>query len=47
MPDIPAIALWWQRREPSKLQFYLLIIGIINIHIKANKYGKLHQDLKM
>ena len=24
-----------------------LIIGIINIHIKANKYEKLHQDLKM
>ena len=24
-----------------------LIIGIINIHIKTNKYEKLHQDLKM
>ena len=53
MPDIPASALWWQRCELSKLQFLVKsinqehIIGIINIHIKANKYEKLHQDLKM
>ena len=64
MPDITASALWWQRCEPSKLQFLVknrlfrkiyfqtirvikMIIGIINIHIKANKYEKLYQDLKM